>query len=135
MPQRPLPETDTMAAPFWAATAEKRLMIQKCDACGNFQHYARQRCLACNSPQLNMVEANGSGQIYSFTVVQRSPYDDLPAPYIVALVRLREGVVILSHIVDCKPDEVRCDQTVEVIFQPIGSNITLPVFRLSGTRP
>ena len=135
MPTRPLPETDGMASAFWAGAAEKRLLIQRCKDCGSFQHYARPRCLSCNGRNLEMVEAGGRGQIYSFTAVQRSPYEDLPSPYIVALVRLQEGVVMLSHIVDCSPGEIRCDQEVELKFQEIADGVSVPVFRPTGNRP
>lgn len=135
MANRPLPETDALAGAFWAGAAEKRLLIQRCKDCGGFQHYARPRCLSCNGSNLEMVEAGGRGRIYSFTVVQRSPYEDLPSPYVVALVRLQEGIVMLSHIVDCAPGDVRCDLDVELTFQEIADSVSLPVFRPIGNRP
>jgi uncharacterized OB-fold protein len=128
---RPLPETDAYAEAFWKGVSDGQLLIQRCKSCGHHQHYARPFCLKCRAGALEMVPASGKGSIYSFTVINRSPYEDLPAPYAVALVRLEEGVTLLSQIVDCDPGELRCDLPVEVSFQPLRDGVTLPVFRLA----
>lgn len=126
---RPLPEIDTDAAAFWKGAAEHRLLIQHCTRCGNYQHYARPFCLKCRASAVEMVEASGRGVLHSFTVIHRGPFDDIPAPYVVGLVRLDEGVTILSHVVGCAPEAVKCDMAVEVEYQPLREGIVLPVFR------
>jgi uncharacterized OB-fold protein len=128
---RPLPEGDAYAEAFWKGVSNGQLLIQRCKRCGGRQHYARPFCLKCRADALEMVPASGKGSIYSFTVINRSPYEDLPAPYAVALVRLEEGVTLLSQIVDCDPGELRCDLPVEVSFQPLRDGVTVPVFRLA----
>jgi uncharacterized protein len=128
---RPLPEADAQAESFWKGASSGQLLIQRCKGCGHHQHYARPFCLKCRSDALEMVPASGKGSIFSFTVINRSPYEDLAAPYAVALVRLEEGVTLLSHVVDCDPGELRCDLPVEVSFQPLRDGVTLPVFRVA----
>lgn len=129
--QRPLPETDSDAAPFWKGAGEHKLMIQRCTQCGQHQHYARPFCIKCRSAAVEMVEASGRGTVYSFTVIHRGPYDDIPTPYVVGLIRLEEGPTLLSNIVDCDPASVRCDMAVAVSYQPLSDGIVLPVFRPS----
>lgn len=132
--QRPLPETDTDAAPFWKGAAEHRLLIQHCKHCGNFQHYARPFCLKCHAADPEMVPASGRGVLHSFTVIHRGPYEDIPTPYVVGLVRLDEGPTMLSHVVDCDPADVKCDMALEVAYQPLREGIVLPVFRPRGAQ-
>ena len=133
MATRPLPETDAGAEAFWRGAAEQKLLVQRCKSCNHHQHYARPFCLKCRSSALEMVPASGKGRIYSFTVIHRSPYEDIKSPYTVALVRLREGPTLLSNIVDCDPKQLRCDLPVEVTFQALKEGVSLPVFRLSST--
>lgn len=126
---RPLPETDCDAGPFWAGAARGELLIQRCDACGHHQHYARPFCTSCRGRALTMVRSTGQAVVHSFTVVHRAPFDDLPAPYVVALVRLQEGPTLLSHVVGVAPEAVHCDMRVTVDFQPLREGVVLPVFK------
>lgn len=130
--ERPLPETDGLAGDYWKAASQERLIIQRCTACGAHQHYGRKVCVSCGGQQLEWVQAAGSGTILSFTVVQRSPYEDLPAPYVVALIRLEEKVTLLSHVLTADPARLRCDQPVVVRFQPLREGLKLPVFQPAG---
>jgi hypothetical protein len=131
--QRPLPETDTDARPFWDGAANGKLLIQRCNDCKHYQHYARPFCIACSGRNVEMVESSGRGIVYSFTVVHRSPYEDLPAPYVVALVKLDEGVTLLSNVVGCDPARMVCDMPVQVSFAPLRDSIVLPVFEPRGS--
>lgn len=129
---RPLPESDCSAAPYWEGARQGQLLVQRCSGCGHHQHYARPFCVSCRGRDLAMVPSQGRGVLHSFTVVQRAPFDDLPAPYIVALVRLDEGPTLLSHLVGCDPAQARCDMPVQVDFQPLRDGVMLPVFRPAG---
>ena len=60
--------------------------------------------------------------------------NDLPpfgerVPYIAAVVDLEEGPRIQTNVVDCEFDALAVDMAVEVVFQPISDEITIPVFR------
>lgn len=130
--QRPLPETDTDARAFWEGAANGKLLVQRCNDCKRYQHYARPFCIACGGRNVEMVESSGRGLVHSFTIVHRSPYDDLPAPYVVALVKLDEGVTLLSNVVGCEPASVACDMPVQVSFVPLRDGIALPMFEPRG---
>ena len=51
-------------------------------------------------------------------------------PYVVAIIDLEEGVKMMSNIVECDPETVRCDMEVEAVFDDVTEQITLPKFRL-----
>lgn len=129
------PELDADARAWWDATRARRLLIQRCDACGHLQHYPRMLCVACGRTALSFVEAAGTGAVRSFTVVHRAPSASFSAPYIVALVRLSEGTQLLTRIVDCEQTEVRCDMPVEVRWERLDDGRHLPVFAPTAGRP
>jgi uncharacterized OB-fold protein len=51
-------------------------------------------------------------------------------PYAVALVELEEGPRLVSNIIDCSPDALRCNAPVEVVFEDVTGDTTLYKFKL-----
>lgn len=127
---KPLPVPDGDTAPYWASAREGRLAVQRCEACGRHVFYPRAVCPHCMSEQLTWVDATGFGTVYSYTVVHRAPAAfQGEAPYVVALVDLDEGVRLMSSIAD-PPGAVRIGDRVQVFFDPVTPEVTLPRFRL-----
>jgi uncharacterized OB-fold protein len=126
---RPIADPDPVTQPWWDATRDERLVVQRCDACGTHQHYPRALCTACASTELSFVEASGRAVVHSFTVVHRAPHDAFEPPYVVAIVELEEGPRMLTNIVGCEPSDVGCDMTVRVAWEPLPDGRKLPVFR------
>jgi uncharacterized OB-fold protein len=58
-------------------------------------------------------------------------FDD-PGAYNVALIELDEGPRLFTNLVDCQPDDIRCGMPVEVVFDPVTDEVTLPKFRPAG---
>ncbi len=56
-------------------------------------------------------------------------------PYVTALVELEEGPRLYTNLVDVEPDPkvIHCDMPVEVVFEEISEEITLPKFRPLST--
>lgn len=131
IPPKPIPDVNPWAMPFWEAAREQKLIIQKCQDCSKYVFYPRLVCPHCFSENMEWVEASGKGTIYSYTVVMNnSPsafINDMP--YVVALIKLEEGVQMLSNIVECAPEDVMCDMPVEVTFEKLNDDFTLPKFR------
>lgn len=125
---RPVPLADEVSAPWWDATRDRTLVLQRCTACGRIQHYPRSLCTSCRGNSLEFVPASGRGTVYSHSTVHRSPHPAFDPPYVVALVRLEEGPVVLTNIVGCDPSEVHCDQQVRVEWEPLPDGRMLPTF-------
>ena len=125
------PETSDTKA-WWDATRDQRLVVQRCASCGRHQHYPRALCTACGSTDLTFDDAAGTGSVVSFSVVHRAPSDSFTPPYVVALVRLDEGVQLLTNIV-APPDIVRCDQPVTVTWEALDDGRHLPLFTPTET--
>ena len=130
-PSKPNPLINNWARPFWDATREERLIIQKCADCKKHIFYPRMACPYCFTENIEWVEASGKGTIYSFTVVEsNAPSPFVPdMPFVIAVVILEEGVRMLSNIVDCDLDALKCDQAVEVTFEKLNDEFTLPKFK------
>ncbi len=129
--EKPMPEASSWSEPFWESTREGKLKIQKCVDCGMYIFYPRLICPGCFSENIEWVETSGKGKIYSFTVVVNNaptPFlEDMP--FVIAIVRLEEGVQMLTNIVGCDPEEVQCDMPVEVTFKKVSEEFTLPLFK------
>ena len=130
-PEKPAPVGTPWSKPFWDAAKEERLIIQKCKDCDKYVFYPRLVCPHCFSDDLGWVEASGKGTVYSYSIVQNNApsafLDDMP--YVVAMIRLEEGVQMLSNIVDYDLDELRCDMPVKVTFEKLNDKFTLPKFK------
>jgi len=128
---RPLPTADT--APYWAALADERVVLQHCDACDRFVHYPRHRCPHCLSDRLSWREVSGAGTVFTFSVA-RQPTAVMFAdevPQVIAVVELPEGVRITSTVVDADPDTLRCGAAVVPVFDHQPGEITLLRHRLA----
>jgi uncharacterized OB-fold protein len=85
------------------------------------------------SDRLAWIETSGKGTIYSFTVVHRAPAQFVDAaPYVVALVDLADGVRMMTNVVGCAPSAVRIGAAVEVEFEDVTPEISLPKFHLAS---
>jgi uncharacterized OB-fold protein len=118
-------------APYFAAAAEGRLLLKGCESCGRVHHYPRPLCPFCFSDATAWREASGEGEIYTFTVMRRAD-----PPYAMASVQLAEGPRMLSHVVDCDFDALRCGLPVQVVFRPTEGGPVVPMFTpRQGARP
>ena len=130
-PNKPVPIVNPWAAPFWKAAQQKKLKIQKCRACDKYTFYPRIACSHCFSDDVEWVEASGKATVYSYTVVTNNAPSAFiqDMPFVVAVVKLEEGVQMLSNIVECDLDQLTCDMPVEVVFKKLNDEFTLPNFR------
>ncbi|MEL7158996.1 MAG: OB-fold domain-containing protein, partial [Actinomycetota bacterium] len=95
------PRTNEDSAPFWAATAEGRLTLQRCRSCETVIWWPRSLCPQCASFDLDWFTASGRGTVYSYTVVHRSQgrtWNEV-TPYVLAYVELDEGPRLMTNIV------------------------------------
>lgn len=128
---KPIPVVSNWSKPFWDAAREEKLVIQHCQDCGKNIFYPRIACPQCFSDNLDWIKASGKGTVYTYTVVESNAPSTFIAdmPFVIALVKLAEGVQMLSNIVGCKPEDVRCDMPVEVVFEKLNEEFNLPKFR------
>ena len=112
-----------------AALAERRLLIQRCAACGHHAYPPRRRCPACHADALQSLPASGRGQVYATTTVARRA--EKGGDYNVALVELVEGVRLMSRVEGVAPEAVRIGMAVRAGFTEAPGGPLL-VFRPEG---
>ncbi len=130
---RPLPELRNAGAEYWRAAARGTLAIPTCRACSRAFWHPRPHCPHCGSDDVELVAGKGTGIVHTFTVVRQSadPFFKSKVPYVVAMIRLDEGISMMSNVVDCNVDAVRIGMPVEVMFEPAAGDIAIPVFRIA----
>jgi hypothetical protein len=118
-------------APWLDAARRHELVVQRCAGCGALRFPARSICSRCLSRDATWVPTSGRGTVFSFAVMHQAMHPGFAAevPYAVVVVELEEGPRVLSNLVDCPPAEVRIGLPVEVVFEAVTPEVTLPKFR------
>ena len=131
IPLRPLPELEGDAAPFWQAAREHRLVVQRCEGCGEYRFPPEPGCYACGAATFRWSELSGRATLYSWTLAHPPvlPYFAARVPVAIVAVQLEEGPRMVSNLVGLPPSEYRFDMPLQADFEDAGENTTLLVFR------
>lgn len=111
-----IPEMYPEHEAFWKSAEEGRLLINKCEDCGEFHYYPRFLCPFCHSDRTLWTEVSGTGKIYTYSIMRKG------TPYAIAFVELDEGPRLMTNIVDCDLDEIHINQRVQVVFKQSGDS-------------
>ncbi|MFW6114057.1 MAG: Zn-ribbon domain-containing OB-fold protein [Actinomycetota bacterium] len=127
----PLPLMTTLSKVFWDGCREGKLLYQHCRNCGEVIFFPKYLCPNCMGHDLEWLESEGKGRIDTFTVTYNfaPPAFMAVVPYCVAIVEMDEGYRMMTNIVECDFEELECDMPVEVVFDPVTGEATLPKFR------
>ena len=132
-PPPPRPASDPLTAFFWEGASQRKLVILRCDVCRRYIHPPRPVCRFCLSTRLTPEPVSGRARLYTWTVAEQAfhPYFADKVPYVYATVELPEqsGLRLITNIVECPPDELRSDMALEVTFEAVADDLTLPRFR------
>ncbi len=120
-PQAPAESPDN--APYWEGARAGKLILAKCLDTGTLFHYPRKVSPFTLSSNVEFVEAKGTGTIYSWSVARGKE------PFCVAYVQLDEGPIMLTNIVECDLDSLKCGQKVQVTFKET-DGAPVPMFKL-----
>jgi uncharacterized protein len=125
---RPVPTPETLH--FWEGTRLGELRLQRCNQCGKAYFPPRPFCPHCASRDVAVFRASGKGRLYSY-VIHHRPVPGLTPPYAIAVVELDEGPRLMTNMTGCPqtPEALQLDMPVEVAFEPLDDEITLPLFR------
>jgi uncharacterized OB-fold protein len=129
----PSPSTE----PFWNAAAEHRLSIPRCSACGRFRLPPSPFCWNCRAQEVDWIDHDGAGTIYSFTVIRHAV---IPAvrdalPFVAAVVELPDtnGCRLIGNVVDCAPEAVRIGLPVALDWYDVRPGTAVPIFRVTAS--
>ncbi len=131
--EKPIPEPTADSRPYWDGLRAHRLMIQSCAACGQARHYPQPMCPTCHSLEVSWIEASRHGTLHSWTETHHPFHagfkDDLPI--LLVTVDLAEGVRLQCPLRDGAIDALSLGQAVDIDFEDVKEDLTLPVARLA----
>ena len=128
-PPLPQPESDF----YWEKCKAHELWLRHCKACDNTYFYPRDICPGCFSRDTDWVQSSGRGTLHAFAIVHRGP---VPAfrdrvPYVTALVDLEGSARMPTNLVqvEADPANIKIGMALEVVFEDLNDDISLPMFR------
>ncbi|WP_280512174.1 bifunctional MaoC family dehydratase N-terminal/OB-fold nucleic acid binding domain-containing protein [Nocardia farcinica] len=126
---KPLVSHDTEF--FWAGTKLGELRIQRLPD-GTLRHPPIPAVWKDKSEQTDYVVASGRGAVFSYVVHHAPKVPGRQLPFVVALVELEEGVRMLGELRGIDPGEVRVGLPVEVAFEQLDDDATLPYWKVTA---
>ena len=128
--QKQLPAITESNKAFWEAARRHQLVSYKCANCGTYNSQVTE-CIACGNPDMEWVKVSGRGRVFTFCIFHQAFHpawkDDIP--YNVAYVKLDEGPLLMSNIVGCANEDIFIGMPVEVVFEDLTDEISLPKFK------
>ncbi|MPS69910.1 MAG: DNA-binding protein [Novosphingobium sp.] len=125
---RKLPMLEPESAFFWTSGQDGKLRIQRCLACGTWQHPPLPRCAQCGSENVSPEPVSGRGVLASFTINNEPWLPGLEVPFVFCAVELPEqrGLYVFSNLL-ADVATARIGLPVTVVFQR-HEDIWLPLF-------
>lgn len=129
---KPRPKIDALNRGFWDAARAGTLTIQRCDNCQDQHFPGSPVCPKCLSEKQSWVPVSGRATLLSWVRFHRAYWEGFRAdlPYLVALVGLEEGPMLMTSIVDASPEDLTIGMKLEVVFDKVDDEVTLPKFRI-----
>jgi uncharacterized OB-fold protein len=130
-PYRVLPVPDQMSRPYWDGAKQHKIMIQRCQTCGFYNHPPQFICMGCKdrSAELKWEEIGGRGTIYSWFIhhdTQVGGFED-KVPFLVAAIEMdaSPGLLLRGNLINCPFDEVEIGMPVEVVWESASDEIEI----------
>jgi uncharacterized OB-fold protein len=132
-PARPLPMITPENERYWHGAHDHELWLRNCRSCDKTYFYPRDICPGCGRRDTEWKHVSGRGTLYTYAIVHRAPSAAFAdrVPYVTAIVELDEGGRMMTNLVDVEPDpaQITVGMPVEVTFEDVTDEITLPKFR------
>ncbi|MEE8358660.1 MAG: Zn-ribbon domain-containing OB-fold protein [Candidatus Hydrothermarchaeales archaeon] len=107
---------------FWRNTQSRyNLVGTRCGKCNEAYFPPKRICPKCRrQSQLEKTKFAGTGEIVSYTVIHAAPEGfEKETPYVMAIVKLDEGPMLTTQIVDCDDLQVKIGMHVKSVFRKI----------------
>ena len=129
-----LTEASPETTGFWEGVARDELMLKRCLGCRCYLHPRRMACPDCHNAGVEWARASGTGQVYSFSTIYRSPNPELAksVPYCVGIVHLREDVYLFTRFIVEQGTEPEIGDSCQLEFRILEGGQKLPVFAVGG---
>ncbi len=107
---------------FWKGCLQKKLVINRCQDCGNYIHLPRPMCPVCWSEKVVPTEVSGEGTLFLFALLHQEGSVTPDNPYPVIVVELAEQVRLrmTSTLVNCARKDIRIGTPLELTWTERG---------------
>lgn len=124
----PAPGVTPESEHYWRSAAKGEMLIRRCNECGEPHFFPRALCPFCLG-ETRWEAVSGGGEVYSYSIMRRAEH-----PYAIAYVRLDEGPVVMTNVIDCDSEELQIGARVKLVFTPSEGEHPLPMFTLERGR-
>ena len=135
MSNKPKPISQPESDKYWNGLKNNEIWIQKCKTTNNYQFYPRAHCINCTKNDIEWAKVNGEATLFSFAIVFLAPIPEFAedVPYINALIKLKEGPIIPTNLVNINPDpeKIKIGMKLKPVFEKIDETLTLLKFEPS----
>lgn len=113
--ERPYPpRVTTFTQVFWDGLRDGRFRITRCRACGRPSFPPREFCPGCWSREVEWIDHDGGGRLYSYTVVHAAPGAfAAEVPYRLGIVDLKDGPRLATRLLGDGPAPL--DRPVQLV--------------------
>jgi uncharacterized OB-fold protein len=101
--------------PFWDAAQEGRFLVRRCPACKEIHWYPRTLCPLCHKAETEWEEHSGEGEIYTWTVMRKSP----TGPFALGYVKLDGGPHVYVRFRDGVTEGLEIGKRTRMVFDRI----------------
>jgi uncharacterized OB-fold protein len=128
---KPLPSISEYNRPFWDYARQHELRLQRCLDCARPWAPVGPVCPHCFSARFEWARMSGRGTVASWVVFHKLYHPGFAEdiPYNVAFIELAEGPRLISNVVGVPNERLHIGMPVEVVFDDVGPNTSLPKFR------
>ena len=128
---KPLPRVTPDTEVFWQGCNRGQLLLAACTNCSNVHLPPGPVCPFCFSDDLGWKSASGFGHVSSWTIVYKNWFDAFndDIPYNTVQVELDEGPRLTTNLIRINSEQIRVGMKVEVVFDRITNDFTLPRFK------
>lgn len=119
--------------PMWDMLKETNaLHLQCCKECDTWRYPPGPACPDCLSPDYDWKAVSGAGEIMSWVMFQKDYLPEYPAPYNVIAVKLDEGPILISNLIEDPTETDLIGRKVRMTVVNMKDGVALPRFVLEG---
>ncbi len=114
-------------ARYWRENPSRyNLVASKCGVCGRVFLPPRAVCSNCHRKSIGKMQPlqlKGEGEVFSFTTVYDAPSQfEMLKPYVMAMVKMDEGTMLTSQLIDADPEEIKIGMRVKATLRKVGED-------------
>jgi uncharacterized OB-fold protein len=126
-----LPPRTRENAPHWDGLRERRLLLQRCGACGRARYPVAPVCPHCGSSDHSWQPLSGGGSVHSWVRYRRAYLPEFEAliPYDVLCVALDDGPRVFGRLIGEAVEEPSIGMAVQALVERFAGGDCVLAFR------